>query len=564
MNIIKIVNDPIDNIGALTQVGSKKLIEHFIHNIKKSFNSKDIIIHCISSDSSFYSELSSICSAHSINIELSVPEYSLKSLYAIYEKYKIKNACVIRDKFYFQDNETIKNLEKNISKDHDITTYSPFPQNNSYRSSGPVISLNGLKKAIEKQVLSIEQIIWEPIMNCKIVEFFKNDISYLKYDAINYTNIKKIACIVEYLEKNNIAADHKNIVLHQKQSGSDISMPKEIKIELTNECNLQCSFCPHNKLTRKKGYMSSETFNRIVSELKDTHQKFEVELSGFGEPLMHPEFFDLIDQNTFPLTWKTYLYTNGTLLKKMKKLVEIEFDCIFFSIDAYFPKTYEQLKKQDFLRPVLKNIEKLSSLKQKNNKILSFVSRYMKKNQLALTMIKTIETKREYSSFFVDWGYYIQAQSDFKYHEKKEKFIEMRKNYNRIQNKTAEDHFRFYQQKQLFNWSFPIYFRKNSPILVEHTLINHFNDFCKEIDDISYGKYIHLEKNNCVKADNSLTILWNGDVVRCFQDFDGKHVLGNIHERTIEQIWNENPYRNLNTNIFEKDLCKNCSDHYYL
>jgi radical SAM protein with 4Fe4S-binding SPASM domain len=42
-----------------------------------------------------------------------------------------------------------------------------------------------------------------------------------------------------------------------------------------------------------------------------------------------------------------------------------------------------------------------------------------------------------------------------------------------------------------------------------------------------------------------LQILWNGDVVPCCYDFDGRMVLGNLRQQSIAEIWNGAAYGKL-------------------
>lgn len=84
---------------------------------------------------------------------------------------------------------------------------------------------------------------------------------------------------------------------------------KKIYIEITNICNLSCSFCaPHN---RKKEYMDLDDFNYILSQIKEYTDYIYLHVKG--EPLMHPhinEFIDLANQKGFFVN----ITTNGTLI----------------------------------------------------------------------------------------------------------------------------------------------------------------------------------------------------------------------------------------------------------
>ena len=63
----------------------------------------------------------------------------------------------------------------------------------------------------------------------------------------------------------------------------------------------------------------------------------------------------------------------------------------------------------------------------------------------------------------------------------------------------------------------------------------------------------------------TLPILNNGDAVICGCDYNGKHVIGNVNENTIKQLWNNEHYVIRRNHIEHKwnaipDICKTCSD----
>ena len=42
--------------------------------------------------------------------------------------------------------------------------------------------------------------------------------------------------------------------------------PLRVLIETTNFCNAHCSMCPHDDMTRSKGFMEMQLFKKIVDE----------------------------------------------------------------------------------------------------------------------------------------------------------------------------------------------------------------------------------------------------------------------------------------------------------
>lgn len=89
---------------------------------------------------------------------------------------------------------------------------------------------------------------------------------------------------------------------------------KKIYIEITNICNLSCSFCAKNN--RKPEFMSKENFIEILNKIKEYTNY--IYLHVMGEPLLHPninEFIEIASEKGFQVN----LTTNGTLLSHLKK-----------------------------------------------------------------------------------------------------------------------------------------------------------------------------------------------------------------------------------------------------
>ena len=86
---------------------------------------------------------------------------------------------------------------------------------------------------------------------------------------------------------------------------------KKIYIEITNICNMNCSFCPKHKRPLKA--MTPEEFEQIVAEIHPMGENFYLHL--MGEPTGHPQFGQILDVcNKYGI--KTNITTNGTLLAR--------------------------------------------------------------------------------------------------------------------------------------------------------------------------------------------------------------------------------------------------------
>ena len=86
---------------------------------------------------------------------------------------------------------------------------------------------------------------------------------------------------------------------------------KKIYIEITNKCNLNCTFC--SPLKRELKEMSVEEFSLIISKIKSFTDYIYLHVKG--EPLLHSkldEILSICDKENI----KVNITTNGTLLKE--------------------------------------------------------------------------------------------------------------------------------------------------------------------------------------------------------------------------------------------------------
>ena len=86
---------------------------------------------------------------------------------------------------------------------------------------------------------------------------------------------------------------------------------KKIYIEITNICNLSCSFCSIDN--RIKDKVTVENFEEIIKKI-DKYTDY-IYLHVKGEPLLHPELKELLDiANKY--NKQVNITTNGTLIKE--------------------------------------------------------------------------------------------------------------------------------------------------------------------------------------------------------------------------------------------------------
>lgn len=86
-------------------------------------------------------------------------------------------------------------------------------------------------------------------------------------------------------------------------------MFKKVYLEISNVCNLACSFCPGTK--RRPGFMTEAEFSLFAEKLRG-HTNF-LYFHLMGEPLLHPELEKLLSI-AGEKDFRVVITTNGTLL----------------------------------------------------------------------------------------------------------------------------------------------------------------------------------------------------------------------------------------------------------
>lgn len=126
-------------------------------------------------------------------------------------------------------------------------------------------------------------------------------------------------------------------------------MFKKIYLEISNICNVQCSFCPI--VEREKEILSPAQFEKILIKVKD--QTEELSLHLMGEPTAHPEL-DKILLIAGEYDVKINLTTNGILTKRKSELLlnSKAIRQINFSLQAY-QDNFPEKPILNYLNPIL-------------------------------------------------------------------------------------------------------------------------------------------------------------------------------------------------------------------
>ncbi len=136
---------------------------------------------------------------------------------------------------------------------------------------------------------------------------------------------------------------------------------RKVYLEISNVCNLRCSFCPGTK--RKKGRLTKENMAVLLPKLRPYTDFLYFHL--MGEPLCHPDLADFLEM-AGKLGFKVILTTNGTLVKeKQEMLLDAKaLHKVNLSVHAF--------EANDFSQPLEDYVQSLCDFGKKTDKLVVY------------------------------------------------------------------------------------------------------------------------------------------------------------------------------------------------
>lgn len=119
------------------------------------------------------------------------------------------------------------------------------------------------------------------------------------------------------------------------------AFPARITLELTNRCNLNCTFCPRCYMEKARGDMDLNLAKRLIDEMV-SHRPVAMVPFFRGETLLHPHWFDVLEYFQQKEVGDIQFTTNASLLTpdNVERLLDLDLSFISFSLDTVDPVLY--------------------------------------------------------------------------------------------------------------------------------------------------------------------------------------------------------------------------------
>jgi len=145
------------------------------------------------------------------------------------------------------------------------------------------------------------------------------------------------------------------------------AFPSQILMDITEICNLACIHCPHPTFAKSEHYAARHLDPDLNAKMIDEvrlhgagHTQY-IRYASNGEPLVHPQAYDMLDDAVRRSGVYVTLTTNGTIMneKRTTALLEAGVHMIDISIDAFTPETYARIRRHGKLSVTRDNVLRL-------------------------------------------------------------------------------------------------------------------------------------------------------------------------------------------------------------
>ncbi|MBI4646373.1 MAG: SPASM domain-containing protein [Bacteroidia bacterium] len=288
--------------------------------------------------------------------------------------------------------------------------------------------------------------------------------------------------------------------------------PWSLTIEPTTYCNLNCASCPTGtgSIARPQGEIDFGFYKKIIDET--SRYIFYLMLYFQGEPYLHTGLFDMLKYARKKKIY-TVLSTNGHFFSddNIKATVKSGLNRLIISVDGTDQEAYSAYRAGGNLDKVLTDTKKLIDYRNSHKLynpciIMQFI--VTKSNQHQIGDIKKLSKR---------------LGTDY------------------VSIKTA----------QLFDYKY------GNRLIPDISSYSRY----KKLPD---GTYIikNKLKNRCKRIFTTGVITWNGDVIPCCFDKNGRFIIGNMNENNFSSIWENKNFQEFRTSLFRNrkaiDICTNC------
>ncbi|MFQ5585987.1 MAG: radical SAM/SPASM domain-containing protein [Thermodesulfobacteriota bacterium] len=289
-----------------------------------------------------------------------------------------------------------------------------------------------------------------------------------------------------------------------------ISLPVgRLHVEVTSHCNFSCEFCPDSRMERERGSMDIELLKGILDEVVMEKITGKVFFHVMGEPLLYPHLADAIGYATERGLY-TSVTTNGSLLTDalLGDLMDAGVSNITLSLQTPDETTFglRGARGIDFhdYKERVRDIARRLMDEGRTEFCISFLSSPLRRLIIpVMPEISIADTSKSLKAYLLNWAEYILRGTE--YEADLGKVGKEIKRVGSFKENSIEIGPRvFFKTRIMGDWA---------------------------VHSLNGG--VKARIGFCPAIQENFGVLWNGDVVFCCVDFEGKTAVGNVRDMTL-------------------------------
>lgn len=292
-------------------------------------------------------------------------------------------------------------------------------------------------------------------------------------------SMERLAALLRELDDPSAAAIGQWLIEHERTHIP--ALPREVEIELTTDDPHPLALLrPRGNRIERRGPIEPDLIRRIVEEV-GRYDDAQITLGGFGDPLCHPRFVEILEAMRSSMHGEQAPY--GLAVRTaaadltdahIDAMIRYGVDVLQVFLDAWSPDLYGRLQSPSdpaavSLENVRRRIDRVTAKRQEAMSVVPIV---------LPTMTKARENVHELDDFHDGWLRRIGA-----------------------------------------------------------VLVDGYTHHAGQVDDRRVMSMAPPQRVPCRRIGSRCVVLADGRVAMCDQDLNGRHVVGSLAEESLERIW---------------------------
>ena len=327
-------------------------------------------------------------------------------------------------------------------------------------------------------------------------------------------------------------------------------------IEITNACNFKCTWCPDDVMGRRRGFMKKEKVFRLTDEIAEKRSwlgpLYPVKLHQMGEPMLHPDLVEIVahaESRGVPVE----LNTNCGLIteEKIEGLYRAGLTNLILSYQTPDPGSFKTRKApklvfDEYRDKVRLAVERKVALRARTHLEIDIM------NTKYSDGYRIVSADEQALAFLEDWISFAQA-------------LEAKHGLR----PTAHD-------REALR-SFPFLDQDENGSRYEllpgvHLIWKRCHSWGNVIETSGSEQQQAAARSEaqasparrdtyCPAPYDQFVIQWNGDVVSCCTDYEGRTKTANVFAEGIEGVWKSDVVKERRRDMLEGrllDVCARC------